>query len=234
MRNPIQTGLISVIVPVYNGENFISESLESISAQTYKNVEVIVVDDGSTDNSRRIVENIEIPTRYYYQQNMGAGAARNCGADKANGEFIAFLDQDDYWFPTKLEKQISILGTKPEMEAAIGLIKNIPQRDWKCALENRESLATNSLVGMVPSVMLLRRESFYRIGQFETASKIGEVVDWIVRAKEKNLHIETLQELLVLRRIHTNNHGIVHRGFQKDYLHVLKKSIDRRRAGKEI
>ncbi|TKH28855.1 MULTISPECIES: glycosyltransferase family A protein [Bacillus] len=107
--------LVSVIVPLYNAERYIEQTIQSILNQTYKNVEIIIIDDDSTDNSASIVKEIinihpnEI--HYIHQQNQGVSVARNTGIENATGEYIAFLDSDDLWHPTKLEKQIQSMHT---------------------------------------------------------------------------------------------------------------------------
>jgi glycosyltransferase involved in cell wall biosynthesis len=96
---------ISVVIPCYNSEHTIRETLESVLAQTYHDFEVIVVDDGSTDGSKDVILSFGDRVRYIYQQNAGQSAARNAGIREARGEYIAFIDADDLWFPEKLEKQ---------------------------------------------------------------------------------------------------------------------------------
>ncbi|MFL0492462.1 MULTISPECIES: glycosyltransferase family 2 protein [unclassified Bacillus (in: firmicutes)] len=105
-----QTQLVSVIIPLYNAEKYIEETMESILNQTYKNIEIVVVDDGSKDHSASIVKNIEKKypeqIKYILQENQGVSVARNTGIENASGEYISFLDSDDLWHPTKIEKQM--------------------------------------------------------------------------------------------------------------------------------
>lgn len=101
--------LISVIIPTYNREKFIRNSIMSVINQTYKNIEIIVIDDGSTDNTKQCIENIKHLNpnlKYIYKENAGVSSSRNVGIRNANGEYIAFLDSDDSWNETKIEKQI--------------------------------------------------------------------------------------------------------------------------------
>jgi teichuronic acid biosynthesis glycosyltransferase TuaG len=103
--------LISIIMPVYNGERYVSEAIESVLSQTYQNFELIIVNDGSTDNSKTAIDPyLKDPRiRYFEQNNAGVAAARNTAIKESQGEFIGFLDQDDIWHPTKLEIQINFL-----------------------------------------------------------------------------------------------------------------------------
>lgn len=106
-----QTQLVSVIVPLYNAEKYIEETMESILNQTYKNIEIVIVDDGSKDRSSSIVKNLKKKypeqIKYILQENQGVSVARNTGIENASGEYISFLDSDDLWHPTKIEKQIT-------------------------------------------------------------------------------------------------------------------------------
>ena len=113
MERIYEIGLVSVITPVYNAEKVLERTLKSIINQTYKHIEIILVDDCSSDNSRMIIEKYKIthPEIVYYCQstNQGAGAARNKALELAKGQFVAFLDADDLWKEDKLEKQIQLL-----------------------------------------------------------------------------------------------------------------------------
>jgi glycosyltransferase involved in cell wall biosynthesis len=111
----MKAGLVSVIVPVYNGENYLSETLDSIFAQDYEPFEVIVIDDGSTDGSADIVQSYS-NVRYIHQSNQGVPVARNTGLTAAQGEFIAFSDQDDLWKPNKLRVQTGYLLQYTEVQ----------------------------------------------------------------------------------------------------------------------
>ncbi len=110
--------LISVTIPVYNSQEFIERTIMSVINQTYKNIEVIVLDDGSTDNTGDIVRKFQekdIRIRYYYQRNQGLAPSRNRLCELSQGAYIAFLDHDDEWFPEKLELQLELFKTKPSI-----------------------------------------------------------------------------------------------------------------------
>ncbi len=111
MRN---NPLVSVIIPVYNGERYLAEAIGSVLAQTYTPFELIIIDDGSSDNSSGIARSFK-EVRYYHQSNQGVAAARNAGISFAHGGFIAFLDQDDIWMHDKLSVQMDYLLQHPEV-----------------------------------------------------------------------------------------------------------------------
>lgn len=111
MSNP----LVSIIIPAFNAEKYIKETIKSALSQTYKNIEVIIVDDGSKDKTKNIVQSIQDPRlNYFYQNNKGQSAARNAGIKIAKGEYIAFLDADDLFLPKKIEKQVNFLEDNPD------------------------------------------------------------------------------------------------------------------------
>jgi len=106
-------GLVSVVIPTYNRAQLCRKAVESVLSQTYQNVEVIVVDDGSTDNTKECASIPDTRVRYVWQRNSGVSAARNLGLQSAKGEYIAFLDSDDTWIPWKLDLQLSVLRSLP-------------------------------------------------------------------------------------------------------------------------
>ena len=116
MEKKYEIGVVSVITPIFNAENVIGKTLDSVFLQTYKNIEIVLVDDCSTDNSCKVIEDYKKkhPEIVYYRQktNRGAGAARNKALELARGQYVAFLDADDIWAPEKIEKQISLLKEK--------------------------------------------------------------------------------------------------------------------------
>ena len=221
--------MISVLIPAYNAEKYIAEALESVLRQTYKDFEMIVVDDGSTDNTRCVVESFSGKVQYYYQENSGAGAARNHGIKLSRGDFLAFLDADDIWAENKLELQMHALAVDSRLDAVFGMIRQVFHKEWKQKISEANIPENELLKGYTQSTMLIKRQSFLRIGMFPQEYKLGEFVDWLLRAKEANLQMKLLSDLFLWRRIHESNIGIRHRPEIGDYVKILKKSIDRRR-----
>ena len=160
---------VSCIVPVYNGEAFLRETLDSIVAQTHRELDVIVVDDGSTDGTRDLVAQYEAPLRYVWQANAGPSTARNTGLRAAQGEYVAFLDADDLWHPGKLARQVALLEERPAVGACVTLIQNF----WDDALrDEHESLRGHPreqpMAGYTSVTLLARRSVFEVIGGFDT------------------------------------------------------------------
>ena len=107
--------LVSVVIPSFNYARFLVDCVDSALAQTYPHREIIVVDDGSTDNTRQVLEHYGDKIVYIHQSNQGLSQARNTGIHAAKGEFIALLDSDDLWHPRKLELQIRCMKDHPEI-----------------------------------------------------------------------------------------------------------------------
>lgn len=110
----VQVG-VSVIIPTYNRSRYVSKAIDSVLAQTYANYEIIVVDDGSTDNTKSVLDPYQDIIRYFHQENAGVSATRNLGIKESKSEWIAFLDSDDEWLPKKLEEQVNFINKHPEV-----------------------------------------------------------------------------------------------------------------------
>lgn len=216
--------LISVIVPVYNGEKYLAHALESIMAQDYKLLDIIVINDGSTDKSAQIAKSY--PVRYSFQAHSGLGAALNHGIKLARGDYFSFLDADDLWVKTKLSRQLACFKNDPTLDMVFGKVTEFKDIDGKKSRVT--SLGRGSLM---KGTMLIKRDAFFRVGLFETKWQLGDFIDWYLRAHEMKLKSHTLPNILYKRRIHKSNMGKRLRGERKDYLHILKASLDRRKMG---
>ena len=229
--------MISVIIPVYNYARYLGEAVESVLRQTYQRFEVIVVDDGSTDQSGEVARSFaERGVRYCRQVHSGIGPARNKGVELAQGEFLAFLDADDRWPLEKLERQLRAFESDPALEMVFGQalqLQNGP--DWEAGVNSKELFVAGMVPGMVPGTMLIKRDAFHRVGKFQGDWKVGEFIDWYARAVELKIRSLVLPELLLWRRIHDSNQGVRERQSVTDYARVLKAKLDRKRMmGKEF
>ncbi|MDQ2868677.1 MAG: glycosyltransferase family 2 protein [Verrucomicrobiota bacterium] len=213
--------LISVIVPVFNGERFIADAIDSIVGQDYAPIEILVIDDGSTDRTADIARANPLVI-YHRQERQGPGAARNLGVELARGDLLAFLDADDLWLPGKLSRQHEVL----EREKCDAVFTHAVQ------FRDEENADSAPRVGYLPGTMLIRREAFERIGKFATDRATREAFDWQVRAVNAGLRFEVLPQVFYRRRLHGGNRGMVEPNWAS-YLQVLKTSIDHRRAQDE-
>lgn len=218
---------LSVIIPVFNRENYLREALDSVLGQTRPVDEIIVVDDGSTDRSAEVARSYGGVVRCVSQANQGIGGARNTGIALAQGELIALLDSDDLWMKNKLERQCAALAERPELDAVFCRMKPLLSPEIKPGEipafdeSERDALSASSL--------LARRKVFVETGPFETDLRRGEFVSWFGRAREHGVRFAVLPEVLLHRRVHAGNS--VHEDATKiDYVRLLKRQLDRRRA----
>lgn len=221
--------LVSVIIPVYNGERYLAEAIESVLSQTYRPIEIIVVDDGSTDSSADVAKRLPVPVRYCFQPHSGLSAARNRGTDLAQGSFFAFLDADDLWVKEKLTRQLALFDSDPRLDIVFGHVEQFHSPDLDNTSGKEMRYPATIMSGYSAGTMLIRRDAFLRVGPFETKWRVGQFVDWYSRAVEKGLRSFMLSEVVMRRRLHTTNMGIRERDSQTDYLRILKASLDRRR-----
>ena len=161
--------LVSVVIPSFNYGRFVGDAVESALGQTYPDLEVIVVDDGSTDDTQRVLKRFGSRIRYVYQNNRGLSAARNTGVRLANGEWIALLDADDVWHPRKTEVQLAA----GQSIAGVGLIGSLPADVLPPALDSAPSIRELSVRDFLlsirtgPSGTLIRRTCFDAVGLFD-------------------------------------------------------------------
>lgn len=223
------TPSISVTIPVYNCERYLGDAIESVLAQSYQPIEIIVIDDGSTDGSATVADRFEVA--YRWQPHSGVGAARNRGVGLATGEFLAFLDADDLWVESKLERQMAALGQDPELDMVFGRVEQFVSPELAPAAARPSRNVGRALEGPHAGTLLIRRESFHQVGDFATCWQIGEFVDWYARAMEAGLKSWMLPKVVLRRRQHHTNLGIRKRSSQTDYVRILKATLDRRRGG---
>jgi glycosyltransferase involved in cell wall biosynthesis len=212
-----ESAKISVIIPNYNYAAYISEAIRSVLSQTYSNIEIIVVNNGSEDNSLEILSRFENEIILINQSNKGQSGARNSGIEKSTGDLIAFLDADDIWEPTKLEKQILLIneGTQLvycgiasfESESGSTLSMDMPVYKGSCALDFLENPGVAVVVGG-ESTVLITRELIHRVGMFD--SRLGISAGWdFYRRCSLQTNFDFVPESLTKYRIHGKNMSLV-------------------------
>ncbi len=228
---------ISCIVPVYNGERFLGEALESILGQSYPHLEVIVVDDGSIDGTETVARKFGGQIRYHRQANAGAPAARDEGIRLATGELVAFLDADDLWHSEKLDRQWARFQARPELDLCFTHVQHF----WVGEMEEeKKRYATHRLSQILPSyltqALLVWRALFQRVGTFNTGLRFADAMDWFLRAANQGVVMELLPEALWYRRMHQANGSMesdtrqMTTQMQEALLKVVRDSLLRRRA----
>lgn len=221
---------VSVIIPVYNCERYLGQAINSVLSQTYKNFEVIVVDDGSTDNSAEVARSFGDLIRYEFQQNSSSAGARNRGIQLAKGDYLTFLDADDLWTENKLNLQVKALEQNPQIELIFGKVQQFHSPELSEEIKNKIYCPQELMPGYSLGAMMVTRDAFWRVGLFEDERQLGDFLDWYFKANDLGLKHIMLPELLLKRRIHDSNLGIRQRDSRIDYVRVIKASLDRRRA----
>ncbi|NOY98884.1 MAG: glycosyltransferase family 2 protein [Chloroflexi bacterium] len=220
--------LISVIVPAYNAETYLAEALQSIIDQDYAPMEIIVVDDGSTDGTAEVAAGFGAEIRYVYQENCGTPAARNKGVSLAQGDIIAFLDSDDLWSDQKLELQLERLTNNPHVGIVLGYtqqVRLVESRDG--GQEFVPFLAPQPMLSLGGAV--IRKSVFDKVGVFDETFLFCDDIDWFLRAREEDVIFLIHRDVTQLYRKHAQNITIQRQLDLKYQLLAYKKSIDRRR-----
>jgi glycosyltransferase involved in cell wall biosynthesis len=223
--------LVSAVIPTYNYGRFVTEAVESVLAQRYPDLEVIVVDDGSKDDTRQRLAPYLDRIRYLYQDNKGLSAARNTGSRAARGEWIALLDSDDVWHPRKLEFQMEYLARRP----FTGLLaaRHVTDRSggWPEVSRLPEGPATpvtmKDLVmytRFAPSSVLIHKDCFPRVGLFDTELRSAEDRDMWIRIA-CHFPVVKIELPLLFYRVHGSSMSTVAARMEANELKVLHKAF---------
>lgn len=217
---------VSVIIPVYNGEKYLDDSIKSILQQTIQPLEIIVVNDGSTDGTEKIAKKYGDVIRYVYQQNGGVAAARNKGLELVRGEYIAFIDADDIWVENKLELQLELFRKNPDHDMVIGLLKRIPFSKMSKIIHEESK---NGEYVLQFGCAILKKKIFDKVGIFDESMIIGEDVDLFLRILEAGIKVWSHPDVVQYYRRHDQNITLDERRKNFYLLKAYKKSLDRRR-----
>jgi glycosyltransferase involved in cell wall biosynthesis len=227
MRSP----LISVIIAAYNNGQYLPEAIHSVLTQDYPEIELIVVDDGSTDDTRAVLAAYGDQLRCHYQDNAGIASARNAGYRRSCGEFIAFLDSDDIYTAGRLKLQMAAFLEAPALECVQGYMEQFISPELPAEFASKIRGETDRVLpAPMAGTMLIKRAAYERVGHWDTNFNIGVEMDWHVRLQEAGVTCRMLEQVLLRRRIHRHNTNLRCANEQSERLHVLKKMLDRRRA----
>lgn len=186
--------LVSIVIPVYNKEKWIVQTLRSVASQTYDNWECLIVDDGSSDESLSLINTFVNATegnwKVIAQPNSGQSHARNVGIERATGEYVAFLDADDLWLPEKLKEQINLFSRLPEVEVVFSgyaIFEEGQARKFRVVVHHsaenmcRDWLTMRGFGGLVESTGIVRRNSLLKIGGFDESLSTSAGLDLSLR-----------------------------------------------------
>jgi glycosyltransferase involved in cell wall biosynthesis len=218
--------LVTVVVAVYNGETFLRETLESLFAQDFDSFEVVFVDDGSEDGTGEIARSF--PVRYVRQANQGLPAARNAGLALAQGEFVAFLDDDDLLPPTKLGVQARYLHDHPEIGCVLG------RQDWIFEGIEEPNMPRDPIYGEMGGIQLvtamIRSGVLEELGGFDPSYSYAEDRDLFIRMREHGVEIAVLPEVVLHKRLHGSN-MTMNQPTTHPMLRSLREKLERERGG---
>jgi len=229
---------VSVIVPTFNSERFIAQTIGSVFAQTFRGFEILVVDDGSIDGTIAAIPKNDPRVRIFRQENAGVAAARNTGIKNAKGRYIAFLDHDDFWHPQKLAAQLESFRRRPEIGVVYGEFKNWVDGTEACFPERTldPDDVVETLSGWIYHQLLLtnwvllttamfRAEVIDKTGFFDESLPPADDWDYVIRASRRYKFCK-LRQVIALYRVH---HGQASRRVSsKDHASALRKSAIRR------
>ncbi len=226
-QRPMQPPLITVIIPVHNGAQFLPDAINSVLSQDHPALEIIVVNDGSTDNTAEVIRGLGVDVRYFEQENGGPAAARNRGVKDASGDYVAFLDVDDLWPEKNLSRLLDVLHHEPDIEVVHG---HAQLMEWDPSTRRYEYVGNpNESFPYSIAAGLYRRRVFERVGLFDISLIFGEDTDWYKRAHECEIGIKRLDEVTLLVRRHTKNMTRGKSLVEVNALRVFKKALDRSR-----
>jgi glycosyltransferase involved in cell wall biosynthesis len=220
---------ISVIIPAFNAGRYLAAAIESVRVQSFPPMEIIVVDDGSTDDTAAIAEAFGAPVVCHRRPHGGIAATRNFGVGGARGDWTAFLDADDLWVPEKLAWQLALAEKAPDAQLIFGATQQFVSPELAAGEQSR--LATPLAKSSAPHIgtMLARREVFAQVGWFDPALQVGEFIEWFARAQDAGVPMATLPEVILQRRRHLTNTTLQQKAALPDLASAMKKILDRRR-----
>lgn len=222
--------LISIIIPVFNGELYIKETIESILIQQYEPIEIIVIDDGSTDGSAKIVKQFP-EIQYIYQENAGPVKARNKALLLSTGEFITFIDNDDVYINNSLSQLSNYLINNPKVNIVEGRVQHLFKVKNANIFETKTPAFYHCLLGS----SIYRKSVFKTVGMFEEKLTYGDDADWFMRAWENNIVKHRINATVLLYRRHDTNitNNITDKNQDKVLLFRLKLERQKKRKNKE-
>lgn len=219
---------VSVIIAVYNGADRLRDAIASVQAQDLSPFEIIVVDDGSTDETPALIAEYGDAIRSFRQDHAGLSAAHNFALRQVRGEVIAFLDHDDLWPPHALATLANSLQSDRAIDIAVGRIAMQYERRDSLSRDMRARLLETHRPYMMQS-LLIRRHVFDRIGYFDQRLTHGMDVDWYMRARDHGINFRPVSDVTVIYRIHEANMTRDIHAATQGLLGAFKNSLDRRR-----
>lgn len=220
-------------MPAYNAEHYIVEALQSILSQAYTRLEIIVVDDGSTDATFERASTLDSCITVLQQSHQGISPALNHGIRAARGEWLSFHDADDIWTPGSLANRFAALRSGNPPDCVFGHVQNFYSPETDTEFRERVICPAEPLAGIGYYTLLIQREVFLRVGLFDESWRLGTFMEWLERANALELNQSVVPQVVLRRRLHPNNTGLRELAARQDYARVLKAILARKRAAQQ-
>jgi glycosyltransferase involved in cell wall biosynthesis len=222
---------ISTIIPVYNAARYVGEAIESVLSQDFYENEIILINDGSSDNSVEVLTKYQSKARIFDRINRGPAVTLNEGINMAKGEFLTFLDADDRWLPGKLNLQLTAFQENDLLDCCFGHVQQFISPELSEEIKNKYLSQELPQPGYLRQTMMVKKRSFMKAGFFDENLRTGEFIDWYLRAKSVNLKMQMLPESVTERRIHDKSMGSNH-DHDRQFASIMKQHLDRIRQNR--
>jgi glycosyltransferase involved in cell wall biosynthesis len=223
--------MVSVVVPVWNGSRFLAECIRSVLAQEHVRLQVLVVDDGSTDDSVAIASGFGAPVTVLRRRHSGPAAARNAGIEACSGDYVAFVDCDDLWLPGKLVRQLAYFDEHPQAQMCLTWVQNFWEAEVAAdAAAYADHPMSKPYGGYSIQAVLARRATVERLPRFPEHLRHGENAVWFENARAAGVVLHEIPEVFVRRRLHGGNMTRLEPdGFSEGVLQLLHHRLRSRR-----
>ncbi len=219
--------LISCIIPTRNGERFLRTAIESVLVQAWRPLEIVVVDDGSSDRSVEIAASFGDPVRVVSHPMANPVRARNYGMQVARGDFFCFLDHDDLYAPDKLSLQMAAFEESPALDVCVGMVQRF--RELPGAGRDLDP----PVAGYLTIAMLARSRAFGRVGPLNPDNFHSDSAEWFLRARQLGMSIRLLPQTLVYHRDHDTNRSLTYGDRSRgEFLRLIKSKLNAERGPK--
>jgi glycosyltransferase involved in cell wall biosynthesis len=224
----MHTPLVTIILPVYNGELYLQETLDSIREQDYRNLELIAVNDGSTDQSLDILTDAQ-PDILLNVDNGGVAKARNIALQNASGEYICFIDQDDLWHRDKTAVQVNAMMADPTHMYGICQQQYFVSEGDILPAWCKQRWLDEPQEGLLPSALIIRQKFAKKFGLFDESMPVTSDIDMFFRLRDKSVPFFNIQKPLLRRRVHKFNQSSDTKMIRSEILRTIRETMIRRR-----
>jgi glycosyltransferase involved in cell wall biosynthesis len=224
---PAAAPRVACVIPVHNGARYLRQAIESVLDQTYAPLDLVVVDDGSSDESATIAASYGDRVRCLAQTRGGPAAARNAGVRATPADYVAFLDQDDWWPADKIAVQMAHFARRVDLDVSVGHVESVFVEETSA--RTTDVPRRGIVPGYIPGTMLVRRTAFERVGGFAEPLWFVDALDWFARAREQQVVVELLPDVLLFHRVHDDNLSRRGDDSRREALRVLRGALTRRR-----